>query len=177
MKSVRSSAADSSPKPRSKLSAEDEAQLISLAQHLLHFRPIQTATETPIIIKCCRVVRGGRTGNLLSDAEKCSLLSALKSRQRCQAFAVAIAKNLGWEQIIDKFGGSDGEQARLSSMISLQRGQWLPGGCPDQTRIFSSSISGCCSLACTRLGSFRASNHRTTRLGVGIGAKRLPTWA
>jgi hypothetical protein len=33
---------------------------------------------------------------------------------------VATAKNLGWEQTVDKLGGPDGEQARLSS-ISLQR--------------------------------------------------------
>jgi len=121
VKSVGLSLAHSSMQPTSKLSPEDEMQLTSLAQDLLWFRPIQTATETETIIRCCRVLRGDGAGNPLSEAERCSLFSELKSRKRCQEFAVAIAKNLGWGDIIDKLGRPDGEQARLSVMLGLQR--------------------------------------------------------
>jgi hypothetical protein len=114
-----SSLPHSSIKTISKLSADDEKLLISLAEDLLQFqKPIQTARETPTIVMCHRVL-GGR--NPLDDAEKGRLLSVLKNRRQYQELAVAIAKNLGWGKLVDELGRPDGEQARLSSMFGLQQ--------------------------------------------------------
>ncbi|KIM48438.1 hypothetical protein M413DRAFT_7372 [Hebeloma cylindrosporum] len=101
----------------SKLSDEDEKQLIKLAQDLFRFTPIQTARETPTIALCHRILRGC---NPLDDAEKSCLFLVLKNRKQYQELAVAIAMNLGWREFIDKLGRPDGEQARLSSMFALQ---------------------------------------------------------
>jgi hypothetical protein len=108
----------SGSKPTLRLSADDNIVLISLAQDLLRFKPIQTARETTTIVMCHRVLRGR---NPLNDAEKGRLLLVLKNRKQYQELAVAIANNLGWGEFVDKLGRPDGEQAQLSVMIDLQR--------------------------------------------------------
>ena len=120
MKPIGSSLPHSSGsiEPALELSAENEKLLISLAQDLLRFQPMQTAPETSTIVMCFRVVRGK---NPLNDAEKGRLLLVLKNRKQYQELAVAIAKNLGWEKFIDELGRPDGEQARLSVMFGLQQ--------------------------------------------------------
>ena len=101
-----------------KLSTENEKLLISLAQNLLQFKPIQTARETPTIVMCYRVLSGS---NPLNDTEKGCLLLVLKNRKQYQELAVAIAKSLGWGKFVDELGRPDGEQAQLSAMFGLQQ--------------------------------------------------------
>lgn len=100
-----------------KLSTKDGKFLVSLAQDLLRFKPIQTARETATIVMCHRVLSDK---NPLNDAEKGRLLLVLKNRKQYQELAVAIAKSLGWGELVDKLGRPDGEQARLSVMFGLQ---------------------------------------------------------
>lgn len=105
--------------PTRRLSTEDDKLLISLAQDLLKFKPIQTARETPTIVMCYRVIRGR---NPLNDTEKARLLSVLKTRKQYQELAVAIAKSLQWDKFVDELGRPDGEeQAQLSAMFGLQQ--------------------------------------------------------
>ena len=119
MKPVGSSLPHSdSIKPTLKLSTENEQLLISLAQNLLRFKPIQTARETTTIVMCYRVLRGN---NPLNDAEKGRLLLVLKNRKQYQELAVAIAKSLGWGKFVDELGRPDGEQTQLSAMFGLQQ--------------------------------------------------------
>jgi hypothetical protein len=103
------------------LSASEEAELRELAANHLHFMPVSTASEIPMIRRCLTILYGARNGRrLLDDAEKSKLLSQLKNRVRYREFALAIALNLGWEKAVEELGGPTGKQQQMCNVYDLQ---------------------------------------------------------
>jgi hypothetical protein len=103
------------------LSAEDEAELLQLAQDLLHSNPIAIGNEISMIYECRTVVSGKTlTGRKpLDNAEQTALLAALRNRRRQQSFALAIAQNLGWAQAVEEVGVLSGTQSAIYGLQNL----------------------------------------------------------
>jgi hypothetical protein len=99
------------------LSTSDRDELLTRAADLLRFRPINTAKETPTILRCWRVIHGDNHGKSLDDVAKSKLLVQLRNRAHCQELGLKVAKSLGWTKAVEELGGAKGEQ---SPMFSLQ---------------------------------------------------------
>jgi hypothetical protein len=105
-----------------KLSAEEELELIHLADDLLNYMPLPIASERSIIIRCWRIIYGpARGAEPLSDAHRSELYSALKNRICKRKLVLAIANNLGWSKAVQEVGVPEGEQMQKDDMVALRR--------------------------------------------------------
>lgn len=111
----------SSTETPEELSASEEAELRELAANHLHFMPVSTASEIPMIRRCLTILHGARNARRpLDDAAKSKLLAQLRNRVRHRELALVIAMNLGWETAVEELGGPTGTQQQICNVYDLQ---------------------------------------------------------